>query len=420
MESHIPAILAIVVMVAMSAYFSITETAFTSFNRIRMKNMLAEGNKKAKLVLNLSEDYDKLISTILIGNTIVNIVAAAMTTLVFVALFGSRIGAPLSAIVLTVVVLLFAEISPKSIAKEMPEQFCLFSAPIIKILIVLCTPLNFIFSGWKKFLTKIFTIDSEKSITEEELITIVEEAKTEGGINTEQGELIQNAIGFKEIEAWDVLIPRVDVEAIEIGTPKDEVSEVFIKTGFSRLPVYDETMDKILGVLNQKDFSNFVINSDKEISEFVKPVVFMAGSVKMPALLKKMQQKKTHIVVIVDEYGGTEGIVTMEDVIEQLVGEIYDEYDEEETMQEFVQQPDGSYRVLCSANVEKMLDYFDIEEEEMDITTVNGWVVVELDKLPEVGDAFEYKNLSVTVTKADDKKALEISIIKKEVPDKEQ
>jgi CBS domain containing-hemolysin-like protein len=338
-----------------------------------------------------------------------------MTTLVFVALFDSRIGAPLSAIVLTIVVLIFAEISPKSIAKEMPEQFCLFSAPIINVLIVLCTPLNHIFSVWKRFLTKIFTINSEKSITEEELITIVEEAKTEGGINTEQGELIQNAIGFKEIEAWDVLIPRVDVEAIEIGTPKDEVSKVFIKTGFSRLPVYDETMDKILGVLNQKDFSNFIINSDKEISEFVKPVVFMAGSVKMPALLKKMQQKKTHIVVIVDEYGGTEGIVTMEDIIEQLVGEIYDEYDEGEGVQEFVQLPDGSYRVLCSANVEKMFDYLDIEEQEMDVTTVNGWVVVELDNLPEVGDSFEYKNLFVTVMKADEKKALEISIIKKEV-----
>jgi CBS domain containing-hemolysin-like protein len=400
-------------MVAMSAYFSITETAFTSFNRIRMKNILADGNKRAKLVLNLSENYDKLISTILIGNTIVNIVAASVATLVFVALFGAKAGAPLSAVVLTIVVLIFAEISPKSIAKEMPEKFCLFSAPIINILIFICTPLNFIFAAWKRFLTKIFTIDSGGNITGEELITIVEEAKTEGGINTEQSELIQNAIEFNEVEAWDVLTPRVDVKAIEIDTPKDEVSKLFIETGFSRLPVYDETIDKIIGVLNQKDFSNYIINSDKEISEYVKPVVFKPGSVKIPALLKQMQKIKTHIAVIVDEYGGTEGIVTMEDIIEELVGEIYDEHDEV-TTQEFVQQQDGSFRVLCGANVEKMFDYFEIEEEEMDVTTVNGWVVVALDKLPEAGDSFDYKNLSVTVTKADGKKALEISVIKKE------
>ena len=416
MESHIPAIIVIIVMVALSAYFSVTETAFTSFNKVRMKNMLADGNKKAKLVLELSENYDKLISTILIGNTIVNIVAASVATLVFVSIFGARIGATVSAIVLTIVVLIFAEISPKSIAKEMPEKFCLFTAPGIRVLIFLLTPLNFIFAKWKKLLTKIFTIDGDKHITEEELLTIVEEAETEGSINTEQSELIQNAIEFSDVEAWDVLTSRVDMIAIDINTSKEEVSEIFIKTGFSRLPVYEESVDKIIGVLNQKDFSNFIINSDKEISEFVKPVVFMAGSVKVPMLLKKMQKIKTHIAVIVDEYGGTEGIVTMEDIIEELVGEIYDEHDSV-TTQEFVQQQDGKYRVLCSANVEKMFEYFDVdikEEEEPDVTTVNGWVVVELDKLPEVGDSFEYKNLSVTVTKADDKKALEILVTKHE------
>jgi len=419
MESHIPSLVIIVIMIALSAYFSVTETAFTSFNRARMKNMLADGNKKAKLVLDLSENYDKLISTILIGNTIVNIVAASVATMVAVYIFGARTGATASAIILTIVVLVFAEISPKSIAKEMPEKFCLFAAPGIRVLIILLTPLNFIFAKWKKLLTKIFSIDAEKCITEEELITIVEEAKTEGGINTEQSELIQNAIEFADIEAWDVLTPRVDMTAIEIDTPKEEISKIFIETGFSRLPVYEETADKILGVLNQKDFSNYIVNSDKTVSEFVKPVVFMAGSVKIPVLLKKMQKIKTHIAVIVDEYGGTEGIVTMEDIIEELVGEIYDEHDGV-TTQEFVQKQDGSYRVLCSANVDKMFEYFDIKEEDMDVTTVNGWVVVELDKLPEVGDSFEYKNLFVTVTKADDKKALEVEIIKQEVASEEE
>jgi len=378
-----------------------------------MKNMAGEGNKRAKSVLKLAESYDKLISTVLIGNNIVNITTASIAAVMFVQIYGSRIGTPLSTVVITLIIVIFAEISPKSITKEMPEKFCLFSEPILKVLIFLFTPLNYIFSLWKKLLVKIFKIDQGQAITEEELITIVEEAKCEGGIDNEQSELIQNAIEFNEIEAWDVLTPRVDVKAIEVTTSKEEVSEIFKETGFSRLPVYDETIDKIIGVLNQKDFSNFIVNSDKEITEFIKPVVFMAGSVKVPILLKKMQKIKTHLAIIVDEYGGTEGIVTMEDIIEELVGEIYDEHDEV-TSQEFVQQQDGSHRVLCSANASKMFDYFEIEDEEMDVTTVNGWVVVELDKLPEVGDSFEYKNLVVTVTKADEKKALELNIIKKE------
>jgi len=378
-----------------------------------MKNMAGEGNKKASSVLKLAENYDKLISTVLIGNNIVNITTASIAAVMFVEIYGSRVGTPLSTVVITLIILIFAEISPKSITKEMPEKFCLFSEPILKALIFIFTPLNFIFSLWKKLLTKIFKIDPSARITEEELITIVEEAKCEGGIDTEQGELIQNAIEFNEVEAWDVLTPRVDVKAIEADTPKEEISKIFRETGFSRLPVYDETIDKITGVLNQKDFSNFIVNSEKEIAEFVKPVVFMAGSVKVPVLLKKMQKIKTHLAIIVDEYGGTEGIVTMEDIIEELVGEIYDEHDEV-TTQEFVQQQDGSHRVLCSANASKMFDYFSIEEEEMDVTTVNGWVVSKLDKLPEVGDSFEYKNLLVKVTKADEKKALEVSIIKEE------
>ncbi|MCL1808944.1 MAG: hemolysin family protein [Clostridiales bacterium] len=413
MSSHLMATVAIVLLIAASAYFSAMETAFTSFNRIRIKNMASEGSKKAKAVLNLADNFDKLLSTILIGNNIVNIAAASIATLLFVDLFGSKAGAPLSALTVTVTVLVFGEISPKSIAKEVPEKVCLFSAPIIKLFLFVLTPVNFLFAAWKRFLTKILALDAGSPITEEELLTIVEEAQTVGSINTEQSELIQNAIEFNELEAWDVLTPRVDVAAIDISDSKAEVARVFAETGFSRLPVYEETIDKIVGVLNQKDFSNFIVNSGKEISEFVKPVVFMAGSVKIAALLKRMQKAKTHIAIIVDEYGGTEGIVTMEDIIEELVGEIYDEH-ETEASQEFLQLQDGSYKVLCSANVDKMFDYFGIKQELAEVTTVNGWVVVELGKLPEAGDTFKYEGLSVAVTRADGKKALEIKIVRSE------
>jgi len=420
MDSHIITIFAIVLLIIVSAYFGATETAFTSFNHIRMKNMAAGGNKKAETVLSLAENYDRVLSTLLIGNNLVNIIIASLATVLFVDLLGEKAGTVVSVAVVTLSLLIFAEISPKSIARETPEKFSLFAAPLLKALMFVLGPLNSLFAAWKRFLSKILKLDSGQSITEEELLTIIEEAETEGGIGAEQSELIQNAIEFNELEAWDVLTPRVDVKAIEIETPKDEISKIFIETGFSRLPVYEETIDKIIGVLNQKDFSNFIINSDREIREFVKPVVFMAGSVKIAALLKKMQKIKTHIAVIIDEYGGTEGIVTMEDIIEELVGEIYDEYDEIAT-QEFLTLQDGSHRVLCSANLEKMFDYFGIKQETPGVTTVNGWVVLELDKLPEVGDAFVYKDvLHVVVTKADEKKAIEIKVVMETAAEKEE
>ena len=413
MESHITAVFAVILLVVLSAYFSATETAFTSFNRIRMKNMAAGGSKKAKAVMDVAEGYDKLLSTTLIGSNIVNIIIASLATVIFVDLYGERIGATVSVLVVTLVILIFAEVSPKSVAKEMPEKFCIFTTPAIRVFLFVFAPLNYLFSKWKQFLTKVFSIDSASAITEGELLTIVEEAETEGSIEKEQSELIQNAIGFNELESWDVLTPRADVKAVDVNTPKEGIAKLFIETGFSRLPVYDETIDKIIGVLNQKDFSNYIANTGKGISEFIKPVVFVAGSVKIAALLKKMQKVKTHIAVIIDEYGGTEGIVTMEDIIEELVGEIYDEH-EEITTQEFLQMQDGSFRILCSANAIKMFNYFDIKQEEIDATTVNGWVVLELGKIPEVGDAFSYKSLSVTVTRADEKKALEIKVVRDE------
>jgi len=412
MESDsIISIIAIVFLVALSAYFSATETAFTSLNRIRIKNMAGDGNKRAKLVLKLSHNYDKLLSTILIGNNIVNIAMTAIATVLFIALYGN-IGATISTIVVAVIILIFGEISPKSLAKESPEKVSMFSAPILQVFMAILTPINFLFSSWKKLLSKVFKIEGNIAITEGELLTMVEEAETEGGIDTEQSELIQNAIEFNELEANDVLTPRVDVMAIEIDETHDEITRIFRETGFSRVPVYEDDIDTVLGVLNQKDFHNYIAGTGKAINDYVKPVVFVAGSIRIAILLKKMQAIKTHIAVVVDEYGGTEGIVTMEDIIEELVGDIWDEHDEV-LLKDFVLQADGSYKVQAGANLEKMFDFFDIEDE-LDPTTVNGWVVMEIDKLPERGDYFEYitqnKLLKVTVTDADEKKALELIV----------
>lgn len=404
-------IIAMVVCVAFSAYFSATETAFTSLNRIRMKNMANDGNKKAKEVMELSDNYDNLLSTILVGNNIVNIALSSIATVMFISLYP-KYGATIATAVATVVVLIFGEISPKSLAKEHPERFAMFSAPFIKVLIILLTPINWIFAQWKKVLAKVFNADGVRPITEEELLTMVEEAQTEGGIDEEQSELIQNAIEFNDLEAWDVLTPRVDIMAVEVDETEEEVEKMFLETGFSRLPVYEDDLDNIVGVLNQKDFHNYIKGGRASLSEYVKPVIFVAGSMKIAQLLKKLQTVKTHIAIIVDEYGGTDGLVTMEDIIEELVGEIYDEHDAIE-LQDVVQQQDGTYRVLCGTNIDKLFDYFDVEEE-MDATTVNGWVVLQIDKLPEVGDKFtyvaDYKQFDVVVTKADARKSLEINM----------
>lgn len=410
-------IIAIVVCICFSAYFSASETAFTSVNRIRIKNLANDGDKRARTVLELSERYDDLLSTILVGNNIVNIAASSLATVLFIELYPVY-GATVSTIVITIVVLIFGEISPKSLAKENPEKFAMATGSILRFLMLLLSPVNWLFKCWKKLLAIVFNADDVKPITEDELLTIVEEAETEGGIDMEQSELIQNAIEFNELEAWDVLTPRVDIKAAEIDDTLEEIEELFRSTGFSRLPIYEDDLDSIVGVLNQKDFHNYIKGTGKPVSEYVKPVIFVAGSMKISQLLKRLQMGKTHIAIIVDEYGGTSGLVTMEDIIEELVGEIYDEHDAV-ALQDIVQQQDGSYRVLCGTNLDKMFDFFDVEEE-LDVTTVNGWVVLQLDNLPKVGDAFtyeaDYKRFEVKVTKADARKALEINMVVTELP----
>lgn len=409
-------IVVIIVLIILSAYFSATETAFTSINKIRLKNMAGDGDKKAERVLKLSEKYDKLLTTILIGNNIVNISMTSIATVLFVQLLGSY-GPTVATIVITVVVLIFGEITPKNIAKEMPESFAMVSAPFLKKLMTLLTPINFVFTKWKQLVAKIFKLDPTDAITEDEILTMVEEAESTGSIEEMHSELIQNAIEFYELKAEDVMTPRPKMKAIDVDCPKEELADLFRDTGFSRLPVYEEDIDKIIGVINQKDFHNYIAGSNKNVSDYVMPVVFVSTAIKISDLLKKMQQLKTHMAIVIDEYGGTEGLVTMEDIIEELVGEIFDEHDVV-ISKDIMPLQNGSFRVKCSANINKVFDYFEIEEIP-DVMTVNGWVVMELDKLPVKNDKFETeiedKRLKVRVTKADDRKAIEINLRVEEI-----
>lgn len=407
-------------LLILSAYFSATETAFTSINKIKIKNMVSNDVKNAKLVLSLEEKYDKLLSTILIGNNIANIALTAIATVFFISLYG-RSGATIATIVVTVLVLIFGEVSPKNIAKEKAEPIALAFAPLINALMYLFAPLNFLFSLWKKFIVYILKEKEGPAYTEDDLITIIQDAKADGSIGEEQSVLITNAIEFDDLEAIDVITPRVDIVAIELGTSNDDIQEIFKESGLSRLPVYEDDIDNIVGVLNQKDFHNKVIADGDAIEDHIKPVAYVAESIKAAVLLKKMQAKKTHIAIIVDEYGGTTGLVTMEDIIEELVGKIYDEHDAVE-MRDVTKRYDGTYMASGAANVEKFFEMFG-EDIDIDATTINGWVMIELDRLPKVGDTFTYdskhKRFFVRVTKADDKRALMTSIKVENRPEEE-
>lgn len=412
----------IVILIILSAYFSATETAFTSVNRIRMKNLAADGNRKAEKVLALSDKYDKLLTTILIGNNIVNIWMTAIATTICIWLYGAH-GATIATIAITVIVLIFGEITPKNIAKEKSEGFSMFSAPFIGALMTLLTPITFIFTKWRQLIGKLFKLGEEETITDDEILTMVEEAETGGSIDESRSELIQNAIEFDELTAEDVMTPRPDMVAVDTECTNEELAQLFRETGYSRLPVYEEDIDRIIGVINQKDYHNYIAGTDKKIADYIIPVVFVAETIKIFDLLRKLQQLKTHMAIVIDEYGGTEGLVTMEDIIEELVGEIYDEHDVV-INKEILPLQNGSYRVQASANVEKIFDYLDIDEEIQEVNTINGWVAMNLDRLPKRDDKFETqigdKHLKVRVTKADDRKAIEINLVCETVADEEE
>lgn len=408
MEIHI---IIIVVCVILSAYFSATETAFSTFNRIRMKNMAEKGNKKAVLALKLSDNYDSLISTILIGNNIVNILASAMGTLLFTQLLAGNtdLAATVSTAVLTVAILIFGEISPKTIAKNSPESFALFSAPIINFFYVILTPFNLIFRGWQKLLGRLFKKQDDQGMTEEELISIIEEAEEEGDIDKEESDLIKSAIEFGDLEVGDIFTPRIDITGLPADCSKETVAKTFAESGYSRLPVYEGDIDNITGIIYYKDFYTTAYKTNVPLYEIIKPVIFVAKTQPVNELMKELQEKQMHLAVVTDEFGSTAGIVTLEDILEEIVGEIWDEHDE--IVEEIKELGDKKYVVSGKANTEKLFSLLDIDtEEEIEAVTIGGWAMEVLGKIPEVGDSFEQYGLAVEVIEMDGRRVENIHV----------
>ena len=390
----------------LSAYFSATETAFSSANSTRLKTLAEKGSKKAKLACELLEHYDKLLSTILIGNNIVNILMASIGTVLFVRHYGDA-GATISTVVVTVVVLVFGEISPKSVAKDCAERFAMFSAPILQVFLFVLTPLNFLFSLWKKLLAKVFRLNGESKMSQEELLMLVDEVQQDGSIDKNEGELLKNAIDFSEQQAQDILIHRVDLAALPITASKEEVAALFTQTKYSRLLIYQDSIDHILGTVHQKDFYVGCGITEKPLEEIIVPPLFVLENEPISRLLKTLQKAKTHVAVVVDEYGGTCGIVTMEDILEELVGEIWDEHDEIEV---FIRKTGANtFLVDAGMDFDEFAAYFQLKADS-EMTSVSGWVMEQFGRVPESGERITAGPLDVLVTKVDNHRIEEIQV----------
>ena len=398
-SNNITSIILMLVLVALSGYFSATETAFSTFNRLKLRTMAESGDKRAKLALDMAEDYDRLLSTILVGNNIVNILLTTVATLFFADLIvhSESLATTVSTIVTTVVVLIFGEITPKSLAKQYADGYVLATAPILRFITWILWPINLIFAGWKWLMNLVFKTKEEDTVTEEELLFFLEEAEEDGTMGEQESELIRAVIAFNDKVAQDILIPRVKVAGVPADATTEELAEAFLETGYSRLPVYEESMDHIVGVVYHKDYYAHA-KENPTPTDLMKPALYIPPTMKIRLLLNKLQEAHSHIAIVADEYGGIQGIVTMEDILEELVGEIWDEHDDE--IQNILPQPDGSALVLCSTELTDLMEYYGTFTE-CDATTVSGWVMEATGCIPAVGDTFTADGLSVEVTQVE-------------------
>lgn len=393
-------------LVLASAFFSASETAYSSVNRLRLKSLADAGNKGAALALRLTQSYGKLLSTVLVGNNIVNIACSAIATVLLVRLIGEG-GVPVSTIAVTVVILLFGEIAPKAVGKKNAEGVAVAFARPLYALMVAFTPVNALLTAWQRFVLRLFGENKSEGTSEDELLTFVGDVRQEGGINADEENMIRAAIEYDDLSVQDVLTPRVDVVAAEIGDPVEKIAELFSEHGYSRLPIYRESIDNIVGFVLSKEFHSQVMYSQSTVESILKPVLAVPKSVKISALLKQMQKARRHIAVVMDEYGGTLGIVTTEDIVEELVGDIWDE--DEESKNDIERGEDGGYAVLGTTLLPDALALFGLAADTT-CATVGGWTVERIGHYPAEGESFVYEGVRVTVTEADKLRVLKVSM----------
>ncbi len=409
----------LVLLIAGSAFFSGSETALSTFNRVRMKNAAEEGDKKAKKVLKVADDYDKTISTILIGNNIVNIAASSIATVLFTKLFLDN-GPLVATIVMTVLVLIFGEVTPKSLCKANADKMATLVAAPIDVLRGVFTPISFLLVKLTNVLNSKTGAEEQPSVTEEELISIIESIEEEGVLEEAESDLVQSALEFDEIEVQEVLTHRVDMIAMDLDDPWEEQLKLVQSEGISRFPVYEDTIDHIVGVVRAKDLLLAEVAGNRDLRKLITPVMFVHSTMSISTLLNDLRRQKMQMAIVTDDYGGTLGLVTMEDCLEELVGEIWDEYDKVE--EEFVDLGNDVYEVSGEMNIYDMFDNLDINTRnfESDYNTLSGWCVEQMEHIPQVGESFSYENLRVTVKEMEEQRITKLTVERFPLPESDE
>ena len=415
--------IAIAVLLVMSALFSSMETAFSSVNKIRLKHEASNGNKKAERALNIAENFDKALTSILVGNNIVNILSSSLGTVIFTKIFGTA-GVAISTAVMTVLVLIFGEIIPKSFAKQNAEKCALAFAGILGGIMFILTPISAIFSQLQKALAKISKPDDSPNFTEDELKYIIEEIEDQGVLEEQESDLVRSALEFDDITVEQILVPRVKVVAVERNEDIEAITEIFIRDRYTRLPVYEETVDNIVGLINEKDFFALVtrpegIPAGAGIEGIIQKALYVSEMKLISEVLYEMQRSKIHMAIVKDQYGGTSGIVTMEDIIEELVGEIYDENDE--VIDSVVEVAENTYDIQADTSISDMLEKLGLPNDliETDSNSVGGWVMELFGRIPENGDTITTGIFTVTVLEADEQSVSKVGI-KLDVPEEKE
>lgn len=415
-RSDIWKIVLIFIMMIFSALFSGTETAYSSVNKIRLKNYEAQGNKKASKALKLANRFDEVLTAVLIGNNIVNIAASSIGTIVFIDLIGKK-GPAVSTVVITVLILVFCEVLPKSYAKRNAEKLALFFAEPLTALVTLFKPAVWLLNKLSSLMSK---GKEAPSVTEDELKYMIDEIEEQGVIEEQESELVKSALEFDEISVSEILIPRVKVVGVEVNSTIDEIKDTFSSEMYSRLPVYEKSLDEIVGIITNKAFFKMLVEGGSDISGIIQEVPHIADTKHISEALRDMQRSKVHLAVVTDQYGGTKGIITLEDIIEELVGEIYDEDDE--IVNNLLMIAPDKYEVAGDMSVSDMLEMLDLDEDIIDTeyNSVGGWVTDVMEHIPEAGETAETGIFRITAAEVNEQNVEKVIIEVLPVEENEQ
>lgn len=403
---------AIILLIIMSAFFSATETAFSSVNKIRLKHEASNGNKKAARALKIAENFDKTLTTILVGNNIVNILSTSLGTVICTELFGAK-GVGIATAAMTVLILIFGEIMPKSLAKENAEKFALSFGGLLNVFIVVLTPVTFIFRGLKNLVSKLFKSGSDApSVTEDELKYIIDEIEEEGVLEEQESDLVRSALEFDDKNVSEVLIPRVRITAVEKNDSLEHIRELFFTEQYSRMPVYEKNIDNIIGFIHERDFFKLTVSDEHAdgIESIIHEVIYITEFQTVSEVLARMQKEKIHMAIIKDQYGGTYGMVTMEDLIEELLGEIYDETDEED--HSFIKISDNEYDAAADFNLREFEEKLGLPEDTIksESYTLGGWALELLGRIPQAGDEVKDGVFTLKVLEAEENRIIRLKI----------